>query len=168
MLFWGTESTIQGHSGLGECSSAGDGVKSLGADGESLEQVRFFPRIAGDGGHAATQLCQELAACAVDGAQRFDSHRDKNVSGQKVRIFGSFSVRCVLCCASRRYRRQVNIGGRARVEGCYFPSNILALRPRNEIGSVRSFAVVSDQAWWFLRAWDVRFHQGSPLLCRSR
>jgi len=65
MLFWGTESAIQGHSGLRECSSEGDGVKSLWADGESLEQVRCFPRIAGDGGHAATQLSQELTACAV-------------------------------------------------------------------------------------------------------
>ena len=86
MLFWGTESAIQGHSGLRECSSEGDGVKSLWADGESLEQVRCFSRIAGDGGHAATQLSQELTACVVDGAQRFDSHRDKIVSGRKVFI----------------------------------------------------------------------------------
>src|SRR6218665_2538119 len=109
MLFWGTESEIQGHRGLRECSSEGDGIKSLRANGESLEQVRCFPRIAGDGGHAATQLHQELTACAVDGAQRFDSHRDKIVSDRKVRIFASFSVRSVLCCASRRYRRQVEL-----------------------------------------------------------
>src|SRR6218665_1748923 len=100
MLFWGTESAIQSHSGLGECSSEGDGVKSLRADGESLEQVRCFPRIVGDGGHAATQLSQELTACAVDGTQRFDSHRAEIVSGKysnlparKVGVFGSFSVR---------------------------------------------------------------------------
>src|SRR6218665_451686 len=116
MLFWGTESTIQGHSGLGECSSAGDGVKSLCADGESLEQVRCFPRIAGDGGHAATQLCQELAACAVDGAQRFDSHRDKIVSGRKVRIFGSFSVRCML--ALLRLQALPTSGGYRRPRTC--------------------------------------------------
>src|SRR6218665_1202295 len=162
MLFWGTESEIQGHRGLRECSSEGDGIKSLCANGESLKQVRCFPRIAGDGGHAATQLSQELTACAVDGAQRFDSHRDKIVSGRKVGIFASFSVRSVLCCASRRYRRQVDIGGRARVDGCCVPSNILAPRQRNKSSSVRSFAVFSDQSWWFLRAWDVRFHQGSP------
>src|SRR6218665_165588 len=93
MLFWGTESAIQSHSGLGECSSEGDGVKSLRANGESLEQVSCFPRIAGDGGHAATQFSQELTACAVDGAQRFDSHRDIIVSGRKVRVFAPFSVR---------------------------------------------------------------------------
>src|SRR6218665_3833859 len=135
MLFWGTESAIQSHSGLRECSSEGDGIKSLCANGESLEQVRCFPRIAGDDGYAATQLYQELTACAVDGAQRFDSHRDKIVSGRKVRIFASFSVRSVLCCASRRYRRQVDIGGRARVNGCCVSSNILAPRPRNESSS---------------------------------
>src|SRR6218665_2475738 len=154
MLFWGTESAIQSHSGLGECSSEGDGVKSLRANGESLEQVRCFPRIAGDGGHAATQLSQELTACAVDGAQRFDSHRDKIVSGRKNRVFGSFSVCNVLCCASRCYRGQMDIGGRARVGGCCVPSNILAPRPRNQS---RPSSVVSDQASWFPRAWDVRF-----------
>src|SRR6218665_2298524 len=102
--------------------------------------------------YKATQLHQELTACAVDGAQRFDSHRDKIVSGRKVRIIASFSVPSVLCCVSRRYRQQVDIGGRARVNGCCVPSNILAPRPGNESSSVRSFAVISDQAWWFLRA----------------
>src|SRR6218665_1135107 len=71
------------------------------------------------------------------------------------------SAACSAACASRRYRRQVDIGGRAQVNGCCVPSNILAPRPRNESSSVRSFAVVSDEAWWFLRAWDVRFRQGS-------
>ena len=37
------------------------------------------------------------------------------------------------------------------MNGCCVPSNILAPRPRNESSSVRSFAVISDQAWWFLR-----------------
>src|SRR6218665_460810 len=113
--------------------------------------MRFFPRIAGDGSHAATQLCQELAACAVDGAQRFDSHRDKIMSGRKVRIFGSFSVRCVLCCASRRYPRQVDIGGRARVDGCCVPSRG---RPKFGFGfgfgaeswQMASFGIVSVSA----------------------
>ena len=65
MLFWKTKSAIQGHSGLCECSSEGNGIKSLRANRDTLEQVRCFLRIAGDGGHAATQLSQELTASAV-------------------------------------------------------------------------------------------------------
>src|SRR6218665_594356 len=34
--------------------------------------------------------------------------------------------------------------------------------PKNKSSSIRSFAVVSKQAWWFIRAWYVSFHKGSP------
>ena len=68
MLFCKTKSAILDHSGLCECSSEGNGIKSLRGNRQTLEQVRCFPRIAGDSGRAATQLSQELTACAVDGA----------------------------------------------------------------------------------------------------
>src|SRR6218665_2594232 len=41
---------------------------------------------------------------------------------------------------------------------------VLAPRPRNESSSVRSFAVISDQAWWFLRAWDVAFTRALQMM----
>ena len=142
--------------------SKSDCVKSLNDNRQSLEQIYCLSRVAGNNWSTAAQFHHELAARAVNRAQRLNRDRNKLVGCRERGVFHALPISGVFGCTSWQRWRQVDVGSSTRVDRCGVPGDVFSSSPWDQGCPIGSLAIRSYQARRFFWAGDIRLRKGPP------